>query len=149
MPYKTYILVLITMLSNDNLKRNKIMSRLLLIITALFLVSCADSVNKNFKNNDDKTLKSMITAGVTTKQDLKTTFGKPTSIDFNRKGQEKWVYEYSEASNNPLNYFPVTNVLNGQTGTTREMVIIFNGNLVQSYTINSKEEQIKKGALDD
>jgi hypothetical protein len=125
------------------------MSKFLLIIAALFLVSCADSVNKNFKDNDDKKLESMITAGVTTKQDLKNTFGKPTSIDFTKNGQEKWIYEYSEASGNPLNYFPVTSVLNGQTGTTRQMVIIFNGNLVQEYLVTSKEEQIKKGVLDD
>ncbi|MCT4635696.1 MAG: hypothetical protein N4A31_05610 [Rickettsiales bacterium] len=125
------------------------MSRLLLIITALFLVSCADSVNKNFKDSDDKKIESMITRGVTTKQDLQETFGKPTSIDFDKSGQETWSYAYSEASGNPLNYFPVSSMLKGQTGTTREMLIIFNGDIVQNYVITSKEEKIKKGALDD
>lgn len=125
------------------------MTRFLLIITALFLASCADSVNKNFKESDDNKIQSMITRGVTTKQDLQNTFGKPTSVDFDKNGQEIWTYAYSEASGNPLNYFPVTSMLKGQTGTTREMLVTFNGDIVQNYTITSKEEKIQKGALDD
>lgn len=125
------------------------MSRLLLIITSLFLISCSDSVNKNFKDNDDKTLDSMITAGVSTKQDIQNTFGEPTKIDYSKTGNDKWTYAYSEASNSPLNYIPVTRILNGQSGTTRKMVILFNGNVVAKYALSSNDEKVSKGVLTD
>ncbi|MCT4635695.1 MAG: hypothetical protein N4A31_05605 [Rickettsiales bacterium] len=125
------------------------MSRILLIITALFLVSCSSSVNKNFKDNDDKKIESMITAGVSTKQDIRNTFGEPTNIEYSKTNHDKWTYEYSEASNNPLNYIPVTRILNGQSGTTRKMVILFNGNVVDKYALSSNDEKVSKGVLTD
>ncbi len=125
------------------------MSKILLIITALLLVSCADSVNKNFKDNDDKTLASMITVGASTKQDIRNTFGKPDNIDSSNAGNDKWTYEYSETSKSPLNYIPVTRILNGQSGTTRKMVILFDGDIVQKYAISSNEEKVSKGILTD
>lgn len=123
------------------------MSRILLIITALFLISCSDSVNKNFKDNDDKTLDSMIKAGISTKEDMRNTFGEPTNIDYSNNNRDKWTYEYSETSKSPLNYIPVTRILNGQSGTTRTMVILFNGNVVDKYAFSTNEEKISKGVL--
>ena len=123
------------------------MLRLLLIITALMLTSCSDSVNKNFKKSDDQQISTMITEGKTTKQEIKAIFGEPTSIDFNKDNREEWTYAYSEASKNPLNYIPFTSILNGQTGVTRKMVILFDGDIVQRYAISSNNEKIKKGLL--
>ncbi len=125
------------------------MSRLLLIITALMLIACSDSVNKNFKKSNDQQISTMITEGKTTKQEVKATFGEPTSVDFNKDNREEWIYAYSEASNNPLNYFPVTSILNGQSGMTRKMVILFDGDVVHTYSLSSSEGKIKNGVLDD
>ncbi len=55
------------------------MLRILLIITALMLTSCSDSVNKNFKKSNDQKISTMITEGKTTKAEVKATFGEPTS----------------------------------------------------------------------
>ena len=125
------------------------MFRSLLIVAALVIAACSSSTNKNFKENNDQQISSMIVEGSTTKQEIKTMFGEPTDIDFDKGGREKWTYSYSEASKNPINFIPVVSVLNGQDGKTRKMVIVFDGDAVLRYAISENNEKIKKGVLSD
>lgn len=124
------------------------MFRILLLITALFITACADSTNQKFKKADDQKISTMIIEGQTTKEEVRRMFDNPNDIDFDKNGREKWTYTYSEASKNPLNFVPVVSVLNGQEGTTRKMVIVFDNNVVLRYTISTDDEKIKKGILD-
>jgi hypothetical protein len=124
------------------------MFRILLLITALFVTACADSTNKKFKKADDQQISTMIIEGKTTKEEVRRMFDNPNDIDFDKNGREKWTYTYSEASKNPLNFVPVVSILNGQEGTTRKMVIVFDNNVVLRYTISTDDEKIKKGVLD-
>jgi hypothetical protein len=122
-------------------------SKLLLIISALVLTSCADSVNKNFKDNDNKQISDMLVKGRTTKGEVKSLFGQPTDIDFDNDNREKWTYSYAEAGKNPLNYLPPVSMLFGQKGKVRKMVIVFNNDVVYEYALSTDNERIKKGIL--
>jgi hypothetical protein len=123
------------------------MLRILFITLSLVIAACSGNQNKAFKQSSDQEIQGMIVEGKTTKAEVEQMFGKPTDIDYDKAGREKWTYAYSEASKNPLNFIPVISTIKGQEGTTRKMVVVYEGDIVARYAISQNEEQIKKGVF--
>ena len=120
---------------------------LLAVFAALIISNCSAPTNKNLKKNDDKQILAMIVVGKTTKDEVETMFGKPTEVDFDQSGKEKWTYAHNEASMNPMNYIPVTSILIGQDGKARRLVIVFDKNIVYKAATSTNNEKIKQGLL--
>lgn len=120
----------------------------LTLITFMCLVGCMDKTNKNLVKNSDQQLSEMVIEGKTTKQEVEKMFGKPNIIGKDKDGKEQWTYSHTETSMNPINYIPVTKLLIGQTGKVRELMIVFEKEVVYKVKATTEDGQrVKKGLL--
>ncbi len=122
------------------------LKKILIIFTAIMIVGCSSKPNnKTLDDNSDQKIAEMITKGVTTKKEIVDKFGKAELIKRNTMNQDVWIYEDERTSLNPLNIIPFTKILLGQTGREKKLTIIFNGNIVEDYTLTNNDVRTRGG----
>lgn len=118
-----------------------------LSVSLVFLVAgCASSGNQILKNETEESVNSKIIANKTTKNEVKAIFGSPDETSFTDGGKEIWKYFLVNASADAISYVPIVNLFASSTsGTKKELVILFNNNLVERFTMSESDHSVKYG----
>ncbi|EKZ5698379.1 hypothetical protein NWT87_19475 [Klebsiella pneumoniae] len=125
------------------------MKKLLMVMMVSFaLAGCASSGNQSLKKESEASVKSKIVEGVTTKSDIKKTFGSASKTSFTDGGKEIWTYELADVSLDAVSYIPVVNWFGSSaSGTKKELVIMFDGDKVQRYSMSESPVSTKTGVF--
>ncbi|MEX9876154.1 hypothetical protein AB7X03_22410 [Providencia rettgeri] len=119
-----------------------------LIATVLTLTGCATAGNQALKNETETTIKSKITENKTTKNEIKSQFGSPDETSFTDNGKEIWKYEFAKMSSDAVNYIPIVNLFgSSSSGTKKQLVIMFDGDVVSKYSMSESAHSVKTGAF--
>lgn len=121
---------------------------LMVMIVSVALAGCASSGNQSLKKESEASVKSKIVEGVTTKSDIKKTFGSASKTSFTDGGKEIWTYELADVSLDAVSYIPVVNWFGSSaSGTKKELVIMFDGDKVQRYSMSESPVSTKTGVF--
>ncbi|HBQ6460303.1 TPA: hypothetical protein L8N39_003130, partial [Klebsiella pneumoniae] len=119
---------------------------LMVMMVSVALAGCASSGNQSLKKESEASVKSKIVEGVTTKSDIKKTFGSASKTSFTDGGKEIWTYELADVSLDAVSYIPVVNWFGSSaSGTKKELVIMFDGDKVQRYSMSESPVSTKTG----
>lgn len=121
---------------------------LMVMMVSVALAGCASSGNQSLKKESEASVKSKIIEGVTTKSDIKKTFGSASKTSFTDGGKEIWTYELADVSLDAVSYIPVVNWFGSSaSGTKKELVIMFDGDKVQRYSMSESPVSTKTGVF--
>lgn len=121
---------------------------LMVMMVSVALAGCASSGNQSLKKESEASVKSKIVEGVTTKPDIKKTFGSASKTSFTDGGKEIWTYELADVSLDAVSYIPVVNWFGSSaSGTKKELVIMFDGDKVQRYSMSESPVSTKTGVF--
>lgn len=113
------------------------------------LAGCASSGNKKLQKETEVSMQSKIKEGVTTKAQLKTMLGSPDSVSFTDGGKEIWKYVHAKVKVSGKTFIPFYGLFhNGTNGTKKELTILFNGDVVEKYTMSESAIETKSGWAD-
>jgi hypothetical protein len=89
----------------------------------------------------------MVVVGKSTKADVKTSFGEPTSISFTDGGNEIDTYSYSHASPKATNFIPFVSLFaSGANVNSKTLVVMYDKNdMVSKFTMNEATSETKTG----
>lgn len=120
------------------------------VLPVLLLAGCASSSgNENLHKETQTSIKSKIKEGVTTKAQIKGMFGSSDNVSFTENRNEIWKYEYVEATVTGESYIPFYGLFhNGMKGTQKDLTIVFNGDVVEKYSISESPIETKTGWAD-
>jgi len=124
------------------------MKKLVLITSLVLLAGCATSGNESLKYVSEDNVTTRITEGVTTKAQIKQSFGSPMKTTFTDSGLETWTYEFSKVHLTGKSYIPIVNIwAGGTTGTKKELVVLFDEKgIVKRYAMNESKIDSKNGS---
>lgn len=118
-------------------------------MVAFLLAGCASSGNKKLQKETEVSMQSKIKEGVTTKAQLKTMLGSPESVSFTDGGKEIWKYVHAKVKVSGKTFIPFYGLFhNGTNGTKKELSILFNGDVVEKYTMSESAIETKSGWAD-
>ncbi|CAI1257726.1 Uncharacterised protein [Serratia liquefaciens] len=118
-------------------------------LVAFLLAGCASSGNKQLQKETEVSMQSKIKEGVTTKAQLKTMLGSPDSVSFTDGGKEIWKYVHAKVKVSGKTFIPFYGLFhNGTNGTKKELTILFNGDVVEKYTMSESAIETKSGWAD-
>lgn len=110
------------------------------------LGGCATAGNEKMKDQTQASIAAQITEGKT-KDEVKSALGNATSVSFTDSGKEIWTYKHMRASPKAVNFIPIVNwFARGADVKTKEVVILFEGNVVTKYTMRETDDQVKQGS---
>lgn len=116
---------------------------------AALLAGCASSGNKQLQNENEVSVQSKLKEGQTTKAQVKADFGSPDGVNFTDGGKEIWKYAFAKVKINGTTFIPFYGLFhNGTNGTKKELTILFNGDVVEKYTMSESAIQTKSGWAD-
>lgn len=119
------------------------------VMVAFLLAGCASSGNKHLQKETEVSMQSKIKEGVTTKAQLKTMLGSPDSVSFTDGGKEIWKYVHAKVKVSGKTFIPFYGLFhNGTHGTKKELTILFNGDVVEKYTMSESAIETKSGWAD-
>ncbi|WP_437888627.1 hypothetical protein [Phytobacter sp. V91] len=119
---------------------------LMVMMISVALAGCASSGNQSLKKESEASVKSKVVEGVTTKAEVKKIFGSPAKTSFTDGGKEIWTYELADVSLDAVSYIPVVNWFGSSaSGTKKELVIMFDGDKVQRYSMSESPVSTKTG----
>ena len=102
--------------------------------------------NQALKNESELTVRSKIVENKTTKDDVRKTFGSPDESSFTDNGKEIWKYEFANIKADAVNYIPIVNLFgSSSSGTKKQLVILFEGNVVSKYSMSESAHSVKTG----
>lgn len=121
-----------------------------LILSVLILAAiggCASSGNQMIKDQTQTSIAGQIKDGVTTKDQVQSNLGSPSTVSFTDSGNEIWTYKYSHATSHAQNFIPIVNLFaRGADVDTKELVILFNSDsVVTKYTMRESQNVVKAG----
>lgn len=127
------------------------MKKILTAACALsLLTACASNGNESLRNQTQATVATQIKNGVTTKEEIRKQFGDPTETSFTDGGREIWKYRLDNVSADAVSYVPVVNMFGASaSGTRKELVILFDGDIVSKYTMSSSAVSQKTGLFNN
>lgn len=125
------------------------MKKYLAVALSLFILSgCGSSGNQVLRDETEQTVATKIKENVTTKAQIKQTFGSPNDTTFTDGGKEIWKYSLMNMSADAVNFIPVVNWFgSSHSGTKKELTILFDGNVVKSYTMSESDASVKTGVF--
>lgn len=119
------------------------------VMVAFLLAGCASSGNKKLQKETEVSMQSKIKEGVTTKAQLKTMLGSPDSVSFTDGGKEIWKYVHAKVKVSGKTFIPFYGLFhNGTNGTKKELTILFNGDVVEKYTMSESAIETRSGWAD-
>ncbi|MBH3232268.1 hypothetical protein I5R56_07150 [Serratia marcescens] len=118
-------------------------------MVAFLLAGCASSGNKQLQKETEVSMQSKIKEGVTTKSQLKTLLGSPDSVSFTDGGKEIWKYVHAKVKVSGKSFIPFYGLFhNGTNGTKKELTVLFNGDVVEKYSMSESAVETKSGWAD-
>ncbi len=115
-------------------------------LSVLSLAGCANSGNQSLKKETEQSVKAKITEGKSTKSDVKSVFGSPAETTFTDGGKEIWKYVFADVSADAVSYIPIVNLFGSSaSGTKKELVVMFNGEIVERYSMSESDHSTKTG----
>lgn len=136
-----------TVTNGDRDMRN--WSVVLLALSVLVVSGCASSGNKHLQKETETSVQTKIQEGKTTKTLVKGMFGSPDSVNFTDGGKEVWKYSFAKVKVSGKSFIPFYGLFhNGATGTKKELTILFDGDIVQKYTMSESAIDSKSGWAD-
>lgn len=118
-------------------------------MVAFLLAGCASSGNKKLQQETEVSMQGKIKEGVTTKAQLKTMLGSPDNVSFTDSGKEIWKYVHAKVKVSGKSFIPFYGLFhNGTNGTKKELTILFNGDVVEKYTMSESAIETKSGWAD-
>ncbi|MCL5272793.1 MAG: hypothetical protein M1486_05770 [Gammaproteobacteria bacterium] len=125
------------------MKRLKMMS--MVLVAAIGFSGCS-TVLGGSQAVANQEIKGIV-VGQTNKEDVKTAYGEPLSIDL-IDGNEIWLYRHLESKADMLTHIPVINVVGGYNTITKYLQIDFNGSgVVKSYSLTRQTVRGKVGPI--
>lgn len=124
------------------------MKRILIVLVAALLLSgCASSGNRSLDGATDESISSMLSEGVTKKEEVKSSLGSPMSVAFMPEGKEMWVYSHASFSSDARNFIPFMALLGTSgSGETRTLQILFDDNdVLERYAFSNADTQYGTG----
>jgi len=123
----------------------------LLALIFLLVHGCASVGNQQLAKENEKTVASKITEGVSTKADVRAKFGSPLKTSFTDSGLEIWTYELTDVSADAVSYIPLVNWFgHSASGTQKELVVLFKENgTVKRYSMSVSDVQKKSGIFNN
>lgn len=120
---------------------------ILVLLTSLFLVSCASTGNQTLKTESEVSISSKIQEGVTTAPEIKAMFGSPYETTYTDGGLMIWKYRLDDMRSDAVNYIPVVNWFgSSMSGTRKELVVLFDDNdVVKRVNMSESEVKTKSG----
>ena len=116
---------------------------ILVLLTSLFLFSCASTGNQTLKTESEVSISSKIQEGVTTAAEIKAMFGSPYETTYTDGGLMIWKYRLDDMRSDAVNYIPVVNWFgSSMSGTRKELVVLFDDNDVVKR-VNMSESDVK------
>ncbi len=118
--------------------------RIILIALSIMIMGCA---TVGTKIESDKL--SQIKEGVTTKQQVVSLIGKPSTVSLSPDGKEIFTYQYAHASNRASNFIPVVGLFTGGIDTKQEttQILIDKNNVVEKIVYNDSNIAMNTGLL--
>lgn len=118
-------------------------------VSGFLITGCAVKTgNEKLQDVTKESVISMITNGKTTKNEVRTSLGEPTIVDFMDSGLEKWQYDHTRRVEKGINYVPVVNwFVRGTNDTKKTLVVLFDGNVVKNHTFSSSEGETMGGLV--
>lgn len=119
----------------------------LLSFGLIFLIAgCASSGNQILRDETEESVSAKITANKTTKNEIKEMFGSPEETTFTDGGKEIWKYFLIDVSADAISYVPIVNIFaSSSSGTKKELVVLFNGNIVERFSMSESDHAVKYG----
>lgn len=118
-------------------------------MVAFLLAGCASSGNKQLQKETEVSMQSKIKEGVTTKSQLKTLLGSPDNVSFTDGGKEIWKYVHAKVKVSGKSFIPFYGLFhNGTNGTKKELTVLFNGDVVEKYSMSESAVETKSGWAD-
>lgn len=107
------------------------MKLLCVLLLSVFLLACATS-NYEVGSNFTAEQVDIVKEGVTTKEQVISSFGSPTTVSKSSNGSEIWLYQYIKTSSHVKNMVFAMDV---ETSTESKMLrVTFQGDVVESYS---------------
>lgn len=120
-----------------------------ILFLSVFLAGCASSGDSALRSETESTVSSKIVEGKSTKADVQRYFGSPESVNFTDGGKEIWKYGFSKVSVDASSFIPFYGLFhNGAHGTKKELTILFDGDIVQKFTMAESAIDTKSGWAD-
>lgn len=124
----------------------KIIIASVMALSVLSLAGCANSGNQSLKKETEQSVKTKITEGKSTKSEVKSVFGSPAETTFTDGGKEIWKYVFADVSADAVSYIPIVNLFGSSaSGTKKELVVMFNGEIVERYSMSESDHSTKTG----
>ncbi|WP_261150820.1 outer membrane protein assembly factor BamE domain-containing protein [Serratia entomophila] len=115
---------------------------------AIALAGCASGGNKSIEQETQVGVQSKIIKGKTTKQGVKAIYGDPTSVSLSSDGKEQWHYVFTNTQVSGKAFIPIYGLFdNGATTNMKQLIIVFNGDVVDNYLFNNSKTEVKTGIL--
>lgn len=116
------------------------------IVISLTLAGCISSGNESLKKETEVSIQPKIIEGLTTKSEVKAMFSSPLRTLFTENGKEIWIYELADSSADAVSYIPVVNWFGSSvSGIKKELVVMFDGDKVQRYSMSESPVSTKTG----
>lgn len=117
-------------------------------VAAIALIGCASGGNKSIEQETQVGVQSKIIKGKTTKQELKAIYGDPTGVSLSSDGKEQWHYVFTSTQISGKAFIPIYGLFDsGATSQMKQLIIVFNGDVVDNYLFNNSNTEVKTGIL--
>ena len=114
------------------------------------LAGCSSSGNRALQKESEISVQNKLKEGVTTKGEVKASFGSPDSVNFTDGGKEIWKYAFARAKVSGKAFIPFYGLFNNTvSGTKKELVILFDGDKVSKYSMSESEINSRSGLAYD
>ncbi|KKL00267.1 outer membrane protein assembly factor BamE [Rheinheimera mesophila] len=124
------------------------MRKLLLVLAATLVVyGCSSVGNEKISEENQASIESKLVKGVTTKDQVRATFGDPLDATFHDSGNEMWKYVFTEQSCNASCYFIYTAwAYSSSSGIQKTLTVLFDENgTVKNYILSESPVESKHG----
>lgn len=119
------------------------------MVLCFSMLGCVSAGNKHLKNESETSVQTKIKEGKTTKAQVKQMFGSPDSVNFTDNGKEVWKYTFAKMKVSGKSFIPFYGLFhNGASGTKKELTILFDGDVIQKYTMSESAVESKSGWAD-
>jgi|GEM_PF-1967497 len=119
--------------------------QLVTIIISLFILSGCASYGKEIHENSV----CKIQRGITTKQEILDTFGKPDGTYFDRDNKLIIYYFAGKMKQSAWNFIPIVNIFHTEMNMNNQMltIILSKDNIVEEYSFTNPDKKISAGII--
>jgi len=126
-------------------------SSVAIALALLALAGCASAGNESLRQETEASVQTKVVEGKTTKSEVRTMFGSPSSTSFTDGGLEIWNYELSKMKADAVNYIPLVGLFGSSaSGTKKTLVLLFDDKgVVKKYSMSESPVNFKTGVFNN